>query len=110
MWIPKGEALTIGRRLFEARRLLEEIRYSESSHLNSDKCNLLIYSFIKSYFSYCPFTLMFCNRKSMKKVNKIQERYLRLITNNYEPRYDLAPPVLKFSNEVCKCLNGLSPE
>ena len=28
MWISKGVALIIGRRLFEAGRLLEEIRYS----------------------------------------------------------------------------------
>ena len=27
MWIPKGAALISGRRLFEARRLLEEMRY-----------------------------------------------------------------------------------
>ena len=27
MWIPKGAALIRGRLLFEARRLLEEIRY-----------------------------------------------------------------------------------
>ena len=27
MWIPRGEALIRGRSLFEARRLLEEIRY-----------------------------------------------------------------------------------
>ena len=28
MWIPKGAALIRGLRLFEARRLLEEIRYT----------------------------------------------------------------------------------
>ena len=27
MWLPKGVALVRGRRLFEARRLLEEIRH-----------------------------------------------------------------------------------
>ena len=51
--------------------------------MNSDKPSLLINFFVKSYFSYCPLTWMLFNRKRMKKVNKIQERFLRLITRNY---------------------------
>ena len=31
---------------------------------------------------------MFCNRKSMNNINKIQERYLRLMTNNFELSYE----------------------
>ena len=31
-----------------------------------------------------PLIWMFCNSKSIKKVNKIQERYLCLMANNYE--------------------------
>ena len=50
-----------------------------SANMNSDKCILLINSFIKSHFSYCPLIWMFCNRKSMKKINKMQERYLSLM-------------------------------
>ena len=49
-----------------------------SVNANSDKCTLLIDSFIKSHFSYCPLIWMFCNRKCMKKVNTIQDYYLRL--------------------------------
>ena len=45
-----------------------------SANMNSDKCSLLINSFIKSHFSYCRLFWMFCNRKRMKNVNKIQER------------------------------------
>ena len=59
-----------------------------STNMNSGKCTLLIDSFIKSHVSYCLLIWMFCNRKSMKKVNKIQERYLRLMTNNYKLRYE----------------------
>ena len=50
---------------------------------------------------------MFCNRKSMKKVNKIQERYLRLMANNYEISYE---EVLDLTNELSLpqlCLNSL---
>ena len=56
--------------------------------MNSDKCALLIKSFIKSQFSYFPLIWMFCNQKSMKKVNTIQERYLRLLKNNYKVNYE----------------------
>ena len=58
-----------------------------SANMGSDKCTLLINSFIKSHFSYCPLIWTFRNRKSMKKVHKIQERYLRLMKNNYELSY-----------------------
>ena len=58
-----------------------------SANMNSDKCSLLINSFIKSHLSYCPLIWTFCNRKSMRKVNKIQ-KHLRLMTNNYELSYD----------------------
>ena len=72
-------------------------------------------------FSYCPLIWMFCNRKSMKKVSKIQERYLHLVTHNYELNYeellDLTNEISlqqrclnSLMTEVYKCLNGLSPD
>ena len=42
----------------------------------------------------------------MKKVNKIQERYLRLMTNNDELSYEVSSPM----TGVYKCLNGFSPD
>ena len=42
----------------------------------------------KSHFSCCPLIWMFCNRKSTKKVNKKQDRYLRLMKTNYELSYE----------------------
>ena len=92
------------------------------ANMNSDKCALLINSsFIKSHFCYCPLIWMLCNRKSMKKVNKIQERYLRLATHNYKLNYEelldltneitLQQRCLNYlMTEVYKRLNGLSPE
>ena len=50
---------------------------------------------------------MFFNRKSMIKVNKIQERYLRFMTNNYELSYE---ELLDLTNEISpnqRCLNSL---
>ena len=51
---------------------------------------------------------MFCNRKSMKKVNKIQERCLRLMTNNYKLSYE---ELLVLTSEIYphqQCSNELS--
>ena len=88
--------------------------------MNCDKCSLLINSFIKSHFNYCPLIRMFCYRKSIKNVNKIQEPYLRLMTNNYKLSYrellDLTNDISPYQRclycliaEVYKCLNWLSP-
>ena len=38
-------------------------------------------SVVKSHFSYCPLIWMFYTRRRIKNVNKIRERYLRLMTN-----------------------------
>ena len=40
MWIPKGAPLITGRHLFEARRLLEEIRYFKKAEIRSSKKRL----------------------------------------------------------------------
>ena len=50
---------------------------------------------------------MFFDRKCMKKVNKIQERYSRFMTNNYELSYE---ELLDLTNEISpnqRCLNSL---
>ena len=71
--------------------------FTVSANMNSGKCTLLINSFIKSHFSYCPLVWMFFNRKSMNKVKKIQESYLRLVTNNYELNYE---ELLDLTNKI----------
>ena len=52
MWIPKGAALTRGRRLFEARRLLEEIRYLDGSFSYIKKDDFADVHIIICYFSF----------------------------------------------------------
>ena len=89
--------------------------------IQSSIISLLINSFIKCHFSYCLLIWTFFNRKSMKKVNKIQERYLCLMTNNYKLSYeellDLTNEISlhqqylnSLMTEVYKCLKGLSPD
>ena len=73
------------------------VLFTVSANMNSGKCILLINSFIKSHFSYCPLVWMFFNRKSMNKVNNIQERYLRLVTNSYELNYE---ELLDLTNKI----------
>ena len=64
---------------------------------------------------------MFCNRTSMNKINKIQERCLRLTLKDYNTNFN---EILVFTNEISthkhcinflmievyKFLNGLSPD
>ena len=55
-----------------------------SPYLYENKKKLLYCSMIKSQFNYCPLVWMFCSRKSYNLINKVQERTLRLITNDYQ--------------------------
>ena len=59
-----------------------------SNYIINDQCKLLINAFIKSQFSYCPLIWMFCTRGSNNKINRIHERSLRFITNDYSSNYD----------------------
>ena len=92
-----------------------------SNFMTVEKLNLLVNSFIRSQFSYCPLIWMFCNRTSMQKINRIQERCLRLSQNDYTTNTnDLFVYTNEISThqrcinfllvEVYKVLNGLSPD
>ena len=75
-------------------------------------------SFIISYSSYCPLIWMFCSKKSIKKINAVHKRSLRIIRNDYETLYPLLlqePHQITFPQlcinsfmiEVYKCLYNL---
>ena len=59
-----------------------------SPYLDENKKKLLYCSMIKSQFNYCPLVWMFCSRKSNNLINKVQERALRLITNDYQSSFN----------------------
>ena len=44
---------------------------------------------IKSQFNYCPLVRIFCSRKSNNLINKVRERALRLITNDYQSSFNI---------------------
>ena len=46
------------------------------------------YSFIMSNFNCCPLVLHFCGKVNTKKIEKIQERALRFIYQDYNSSYD----------------------
>jgi hypothetical protein len=46
----------------------------------------IYYSFILSNLNYCPITWHFCSEKNTLKMEKIQERALRFVYNNYTIR------------------------
>ena len=41
----------------------------------------------KAHFKYCPITWMFCRRSCNNKINKLQERTLRLVYDDYESSF-----------------------
>ena len=68
-----------------------------SPYLETDKKELLFISIVKSQFSYCPLVWMFCSRNTNNLINKIQERSLRLITNDKTSSFE---HLLKANNEI----------
>ena len=65
--------------------------------MNPDKLRLLMNSFLKSQFSYCPLIWMFHDRGLNAKINKIQERILIIVYKNSHADYE---SFLKLDNAV----------
>ena len=81
----------------------------------------MINSFINSQFSYCPLIRMFTSKYCNKRIDKIHERSLSLILNDYESLfYDFLSTLNEKTiyhccinvllTKVYKYLNDLSPE
>ena len=68
-----------GRQLNALRRL------SNVLNLKSKMC--IFQSFIRSNFLYCPLVWHQCGKQNTQKLEKLQERGLRLIFNDYKPPY-----------------------
>ena len=54
------------------------------SFFPSEKRRIIFKSFIESQLKYCPLTWMFYSQKSNNKINKLHERTLRIVNNDYE--------------------------
>ena len=53
---------------------------------------------VKSQFSYCSLVWMFCSRTSNNMINKVHERALRVLLNDYESDFG---KLLHINNGVC---------
>ena len=58
------------------------------SILPFQKRHLIMKTFIESQFSYCPLVWMFCSRAMNKKINRIHERTLRLVYQDYTTSFE----------------------
>ena len=57
------------------------------NYLGFKEKQVLINSFIYSNFNYCPLIWHFCSAFSIKKIEKIQERALRVLYKDYDSSY-----------------------
>ena len=82
---------------------------------------VLLNSFFLSNFNYFPLALLFCTSKSLKKIEKIQERTLRILYNDPTSDYNQllnksgkatmeVKRLGKLALEIFKTLNNLNPE
>ena len=69
-----------------------------SSYLHNSEKKLIFNSIIKSQFSYCPLVWMFCSRTSNNMINKLHERSLRFIANDYSSDFNI---LLENNNDIC---------
>ena len=53
-----------------------------------NKRKLILNTFIDSQFSYCPLLWLFCSRKMDRKINRLHERSLRIVYNDYKSTFN----------------------
>ena len=61
------------------------------------KRRTLLKTFIESQFSHCPLVWMFCSRKMNRKINRLHERALRLVYDDYTSSFN---DLLKKDNSI----------
>ena len=92
-----------------------------SSFMNIEKRRMIMNAFLNSQFSYCPLTWMFHNRLINNKINRLHERYLRIVYNDNQSTFE---EILEKDNtvsvhqrnlqflaiELYNVVNGISPD
>ena len=53
-----------------------------------EQAKLLAYSFVNTQFAYAPLIWMFTSKNSMLKINKIHQRTLRVVYDDYNSNYE----------------------
>ena len=91
-----------------------------SKYLDVDSRKIIYQSFVASNFNYCPLVWHFCGKLNTAKIEKIQERALKIIYKDYNSSYDellinTDTPSLFMSRirlilfEVYKCIRDINP-
>ena len=90
-----------------------------NAYLSMDSRKLSVNSFVMSNFNYCPLIWNFCNANLATKIEKIQERALRLINNDQSSYETLLENYGKctirvrtlrlLATEIFKTLNNKNP-
>ena len=68
------------------RKLNALIRVAKFMSFN--KKRILFKTFFESQFKYCPLIWMFCSRTANNKINKLHERAIRIIYDDYENTFE----------------------
>ena len=78
-------------------------------------------SFIESQFTYCPLIWMFCSRSMNNRINRLHERALRIVYNDYANSFESLlvkdgsvtihnRNIQRVALEMYKIRNGLAPD
>ena len=89
-------------------------------YLDSSGRRLIYNSFIASCFSYCPLVWHFCGKQNSDKLEKINQRALRILHNDFTSSYEellaksntttvLQSRLRSMTLEVFKCIRSLGP-
>ena len=89
--------------------------------MNIEKRRTIMNAFFNSQFSYCPLILMFHSRLINNEINRLHERYLRIVYSDNQYSFEellekdntvsVHQRNLQFlATELYKVLNGLSPD
>ena len=71
-----------------------------SQFINIHKRRMTMKAFIASKFGYCPLVWIFHNRKSNRRVNKLHERALRIVFQDYVSYLHLLNSLRKITRQI----------
>ena len=91
------------------------------NHIGTDEKRVLIQSFVQANFNYCPLVWFFTSPNSLRKIERIQGRALRILFNDFDSdiqsllaRSNDSTFLIKqhknLAIEIFKTLNDLNPE
>ena len=91
-----------------------------ANHMSMNKLKVIMKAFIESQFSYCPLIWMFHSRQLNNKINKLQERALRIVYKDTQSTFEELlikdesftlhqKNLQKLATEMYKINNNLAP-